>query len=378
MRSPRRWTAAVLAGVLCFAAEAAEPAFQEVVVKPGDTLWAIANAYLKDPARWDELLKYNNQLASRDPTVALTGMTLRVPVGMIKEDLRTAWLYDRHNKVLYRRRGVGDWKATGSDMDLFGNDAVRTLDSSRAKVRFLNKDLLSLDPNSMAVFKPDDKDYDVELKAGGLFVGSRSKVATPSTVITPRGQDSKYSAKVRPDLSTLVEVYTGKVGVEAAGKTVDVGAGMATEVKIGLAPGVPMAIPDMPDFQARAADFDAAFRKTRAPIAAPPAPAARRPGGASDLGANRSDLKSLKVGVPVSAYHIQVSRTEDFAAVVLDRVFDADPGVDFKAAGLPPGQYWVRVAAIDLLGAKGTFSAPKFYTWTGAARAPEAGRNPAR
>ncbi|MEQ1920413.1 MAG: LysM peptidoglycan-binding domain-containing protein, partial [Elusimicrobiota bacterium] len=60
-----------------------EQDFQLVVVKPGDTMWAIANKYLKDPARWDEILKHN-QLPTKDPTVALPGMTLRVPVRLIK------------------------------------------------------------------------------------------------------------------------------------------------------------------------------------------------------------------------------------------------------------------------------------------------------
>src|SRR5438552_1087329 len=103
----------VLASLLCLAlaagAEQRQTAFQNVVVKKGDTLWSISNAYLKDPARWDELLKYN-RLPSSDPTVALPGMTLRVPVVLIKEDLRAAHLVYILKRVVSRRRETADWK----------------------------------------------------------------------------------------------------------------------------------------------------------------------------------------------------------------------------------------------------------------------------
>ena len=71
----------------------AQTTFQDVVVKPGDTLWGISHAYLKDPARWDEILKYN-KLPTQDPTVALPGMTLRVPIKLIKTSLRAAHGHD--------------------------------------------------------------------------------------------------------------------------------------------------------------------------------------------------------------------------------------------------------------------------------------------
>jgi len=92
------------------AASTQESELQAIVVRPGDTLWAIANKYLKDPARWDEILKHN-KLPSSDPTVALPGMTLRVPVTLIKEDLRAAHLIYRMNKVLFRRKETADLQA---------------------------------------------------------------------------------------------------------------------------------------------------------------------------------------------------------------------------------------------------------------------------
>ena len=82
-------TALLLAAVSSGRAAMDDQDFQLVVVKPGDTMWAIANKYLKDPSRWDEILKHNT-LPTKDPTVALPGLTLRVPVRLIKAQLRAA------------------------------------------------------------------------------------------------------------------------------------------------------------------------------------------------------------------------------------------------------------------------------------------------
>ena len=124
-------------------------AFQLVVVKPGDTLWAIANKYLKDPARWDEILKHN-RLPTKDPTIALPGMTLRVPVRLIKAQLRAAHLVYTINRVLARRKDTADWKTGKLSMELFQGDTIRTLDESKARVKLLDKELFSLEQNSMA------------------------------------------------------------------------------------------------------------------------------------------------------------------------------------------------------------------------------------
>ncbi len=62
---------------------AAAEELQTIVVKPGDTLWSISNTYLKDPKRWNELLKYN-RLPAADPSIALPGMPLKVPVNLLK------------------------------------------------------------------------------------------------------------------------------------------------------------------------------------------------------------------------------------------------------------------------------------------------------
>jgi hypothetical protein len=347
-------------------AEAPEPNFQNVVVKRGDTLWGIANAYLKDPSKWDQILRHN-KLPSNDPTVALPGMTLKVPIQLIKENMRAAHLIYMINRVIFRRKETADWKPAESNMELFRGDTIRTLDSAKAKVRFLNADLLSIEANSMAVIKPVSADYDVELKSGGVFVG-HSRVVTASAKITPKTQDTQYSAKVKPDLSTLVEVYTGVAAVEGAGKSVDVRAGMSSEVKLGLAPGAPKKIADLPDFEARAADFNGEQIRGQARVKV--AVGAQLAYGAdadainkaADAGELKGDVASLSVGVPISGYRVQASRARDFEKVIFNKIFEPEERVELDRQNLPPGVYWFRIALIDLLGTEEKYSSPRLYS----------------
>jgi hypothetical protein len=343
-----------------------ETRFQSVVVKPGDTLWAIANHYLKDPSHWDEILKYNH-LPSSDPTVALPGMVLRVPIRLIKERYRAARLIELVNRALCRRGETADWKEAALNAELFGGDALRTLEAARAKVRFVGEQILSLDPNSMAILRPPKADYDVELKSGGVFAG-QARVVTVSARIVPKTKDAQYSAKVRADLSTLVEVYTGEAAVTAQGRTVDVPAGRQTEVKLGLSPGVPTKITDLPNFEARAAAFTGSQIVGEARVSL--GKGLRLAGGtdadsinkAIDAAGLHGDVMSLSVGIPISAYRVQASGGRDFSSVLLDRTFDPDQRIDTKAFGLAPGVYWFRIALIDLLGVEGAFSAPRLYS----------------
>lgn len=367
MNLPARLLASAIVLLSVAARAETELRFQSIVVKQGDTLWGIANNFLKDPSKWDEILKFN-KLPSSDPTVALPGMTLKVPIYLIKENLRAAQLVYLLNKVVYRREDTADWKGAALDMQLFKGDTLRTQEASKAKVKFLDREMLSLDSNSMAVIKPQHRDYDVELKSGGIFVG-RSKVVTASATITPKTRDTQYSAKVKEDLSTLVEVYTGMANVAAQGRSVDVKAGMSTEVQLGLAPKTPTAIVDVADFEARAAEFTGSSVRgeARLKIAKGAALAAGADAemlnNAADVGtALRGDVMSLSVGIPISAYRVQASKDREMEKIILNRVFEPEDRVNFRELGLAPGVYWFRVTLIDLLGTEGKPSAPRLYS----------------
>jgi hypothetical protein len=350
-----------------FPARAAEPVelrearttFQNVVVRPGDTLWAIAHVYLKDPARWDEILKYN-RLPTQDPTVALPGMTLRVPIRLIKTSLRAAHVVYLVNKVFYRRKETADWKGTSMAMEVFQGDSLRTLEDSKARVMFLNKELLNLEQNSMAVIKPSDQDADVELKSGSVFTG-HARIVTSNARITPRTGDTRYSATVEQNLTTRVEVFKGAAAVAAQGVQVVVTAGMQTRVAPGLAPEAPKVLENLVDLESRAQEFASASEVGGGAAPNPRVPPPQ-PEPEADADSLRGDIQVLKIGEPILGYRVQASVERDFHKTVFDKKYAVDDRFAADEAGLKPGAYWWRVSAVDLLGTEGRFHEPRYYT----------------
>ena len=359
------------------AARAAEE-LQTIVVKPGDTLWSISNTYLKDPKKWNVILKYN-RLPSSDPSIALPGMPLRVPTTLLKEEYRAAKLVYSLNEVLFRRTGVTDWQGVNTKMDLFKNDTLRTMAEARADIKFYTGEILNLFPNSIAVLRPPGKkNVDVELLAGELR-SVKSRVITASARITPKTKDTEFGAKLKDDLTTLVQVTKGKVDVEAQGKTVEVLEGFASEVKMDMAPSQPVKMPALPQFEhgSVTALSTASGPQLRtdggvislANMKTSQRPAATLPKGelpkdipAADISGKGIDtseiVKMLSVGNPIQSYHLQVSKEQAFTTTVLNKEYDAFDKIDLNEL-LPPGNYYMRIALVDLLGFEGKFSAPR-------------------
>lgn len=347
---------------------------QTIVVKPGDTLWSIANTYLKDPKRWNEILRYN-KLPSADPSIALPGMPLKIPVRLIKEQFRAAKLVYYINEVLFRPVNGARWDGVKSNMDLYRSDTLRTTVNARADVKFYTGEMLNLMPNSMAVLRPPQKDADVQLLSGEMR-GVRSRVVTASARIIPRTKDTEFGARIKDDLTTLVQVYKGKAAVEAQGKVVEVPEGFASEVKMDLPPSQPVKLPPLPEFadggtrlargnqpQVKMSGNIVSLDMGKAPRAGAGAPVpkagegAPKPGDASAINADEIS-KMITVANPVQGYHMQAARDQAFSNIALDRTYDVFDRINL-ADYLPPGTYWVRISYIDLLGFEGKFNAPR-------------------
>jgi LysM repeat protein len=354
------------AGILSIPAGAQQesPAdMQSIVVKPGDTLWSVAQRYLKDPTKWDEILRYN-RLPSSDPTVALPGMSLRLPIRSVREEFQAAQVISTINRVLHRSRDGGPWTEAAVDMEVFRNDTIKTLADSDAVIRFLDNDLLQITPNSMAIVMPVTKDYHIELKHGGVVAGNK-RIRVGAAVVSPANPNTVYTASVNDDQSTVVRVFRGEASVAAAGRTVKVATGQATEVKLGLAPSLPFAIPDISSFQSMVSGFEGRLLSIKKRFARMPAPLhaeAPRPMQAPQTDDLMREAAAIKAMEAVMGYRVECSRTQDFQPPVTQKYFDVSAPMRPEDFDLPQGRYWCRMAPVDLLGAVGKFKEPKVYS----------------
>ncbi|MEW6040980.1 MAG: LysM peptidoglycan-binding domain-containing protein [Elusimicrobiota bacterium] len=358
--------------LLCQEKKEEEVILQEVQVKEGDTLWSVANYYLKDPKAWDKILKYN-KLPSSDPNIILPGMVLKVPVLMIKEHLRPAYLVSILNQVKYRKKETIDWKDAFLNQALYNEDGLRTLARSRARIKFLTGELVHLDENSLVVVRPEKKQEEISLFSGAARA-SKTKVITDTAEvnprITPQTQKSDFKTKVTPDKTTFVEVYEGIVDVTAQGKTVSVNKGFGSQVKYLNPPSEPLPLPPLPEFET---SFE--------PTSTSPLPSPRTGEGISETtppsfeGTGKEELKlGLKdisadisqvkvIRAQVVQYHLQIAKDADFKDIIEDETepMKGDVELDLKKRSLPDGKYFYRISYVDEIGFESAFSRPRSF-----------------
>jgi LysM repeat protein len=324
---------------------------QEITVKEGETLWSIANYYLKNPRAWPEILKYNPKL-SRDPNVVLPGMKLLVPIVLIKEHLRVA-AYVVHilNKSDYMRKGGVRWKPAYVNLDLYNEDALRTYINSVATVKFLSGEVVRMEENSLVIVRPELKREEVELKEGGIRAGN-TKIVTASAVIDPKVKDSDFRAKLAPDKTTIVEVYKGLVDVTAQGKTVRLKGGFGTRVRPLEPPELPKRLPKVPKATKEVASREVYLSDMNVSLKIPVAKFVKLE--------RIEGVRSKVVGELERKYHLQISPDVKFKKLVVDEigVLKENINFDFKKYNLKDGRYYYRFSYIDGLGFESDFSQP--------------------
>jgi hypothetical protein len=370
---------AVFYFALCAPPSHSAEVLQEITVKEGDTLWSISNFYLKDPRRWPDILKHNPRL-SNDPNIVLPGMRIQVPIYLIKEHLRAAHLVYILQDVRFRRRQEAEWKRAWTNMELYEDDGVRTLEKSQAQVKLPSGEVLRLFENSLLIVKPEKMEDQAELLAGEVR-SSKTKIITAETVVKPqitaKSEAPDFKTKIKADKTTLVEVYKGVIDVTAQGKTVTVSEGFGTEVKFRDSPSAPLRLPDMPDLKIDARDAKAqASRdgKLEISIAVPDAGYMPSPGGRQHQSGARMEKTSGEgeeqksagriLGSAVKKYRLQVSTSQAFVSISHEETKDLTSKIslDFTRLGLPDGLYYWRVSYIDQLGFEGRYSEPRAFT----------------
>jgi LysM repeat protein len=323
---------------------------QKIDVKAGDTLWSIANYYLKDPRAWPEILKHN-KLSSSDPNVILPGMKLNVPVKLVKEHLRPAHLVYVLNEVRYRRRNTVRWSQAKRNMKFYNEDSVRTMKQAKADVRFLTGEIVKLDENSLIVLRPEKKREEVKLFSGAVRA-SRAKVLTETTVVNPKidpkSPNPDFKTKVKKDKTTLVQVYEGIVDVTAEGKTVTLTKGFGTEVKHLKPPSPPRLLPPEPKFK----PSDPATRDTLK----------LNIDSSMQDEFGKEQTRALSTW-EVTEYHLQIAADKEFNKILIDKTSHLKNTIDINKNkfNLKDGIYYYRVALVNEMGFESKFSAPEKF-----------------
>ena len=341
-------------------AQESEVILQEISVKDGDTLWSVANYYLKDPRAWSDILKYN-KLPSSDPNIILPGMKLKIPIMLVKESLRPAYLIYLLNDVRYRRRNTVTWEPAILNMEFFNEDGIRTTGNSNARVKFLTGELVHIGENSFVILRPEKEREEVKLFSGSVR-SSKAKVLTERVTLEPKiapsGAKPDYKTKVKEDKTTLVEVYEGIVDVTAEGKTVTLNKGFGTQVKFLQPPEAPRELPPLPKY-ADQSGGELPESKLETPemsrgsllvqMKLPEIP--------------KLETKAKVVGALASKYHLQISSDNKFKEILIEETDGIKDRIllNFDKYNLPDGKYWYRLAYMDELGFESEFTLPRSF-----------------
>jgi len=362
-------------------AEEKEILLQEIEIKEGQTLSQIANYYLKDPKQWPEILKYN-KLNISDIYAPLPGMKIKVPIVIVKEKFRPAYLVYILNKVKYRKRNSVLWEDPTINMELYNDDAISTQENSRANIKFYSGEILTIDENSFVTIRPELKQEEVTLHKGGIRATNTKVITETAEVlpkIDPKLPKTDFRTKVREeDKTTLVEVYEGAVDVTAQGKTVYVPKGFGTEIKPLSPPSEPKALPPPPELTFKLQDVqlskdnELVLSKSVSILSfqlKPPQQVEQKESlpfitekqqkpsvseSTKEKISTKQEEKTKVLGQIIKKYRLQIAKDKDFKKVVYEETNELKPNqtinFDLTKIQLPDGKYYYKISYIDELG----------------------------
>jgi hypothetical protein len=298
-------------------------------VRPGDSLWAVAERYLSS-ADYLSRLQVLNHIS--DPAQLQPGTRLRIPVGWLKLQPAPVEVLHVRNDATVIRAATGDRETLAVGMRLAAGDRVHTGADSSASLRFadgarlimqamsdLTLDRISSFGEMISVdswLRLQDGRVDVRAAGGG----SRLHIQTPIGVSSVRGTEFRVGMAARERVMRT-EVVQGVVGVEAQSRGRDIAAGFGTLTAAGQPPEPLVHLLPAPDILAIPTYLD------HVPIAfsIPPLPGA-------------------------VAYRLQIAPDPSFDALLFDVVV---PTPDFHGPAAPDGTYTWRVRGIDARGLEG-------------------------
>jgi len=204
-------------------------------LRPSDSIWTVANDYLKSNKNWVELVRYNH---ITDPNRVSPGTTLQIPFNWLKVQPAPAIAISVTGEALVKKSQATQWQQLLAQQYLRVGDTIRTVNGS-VLVKFADNSVLRLDYHTTLVFnrlsqfgKSGMTDTGLRLEKGRVSTkvkpvkenGSRYEISTPSAVAAVRGTEFRLETDGK---QTNLEVMEGTVNLASPSQTLDVPAGFA-------------------------------------------------------------------------------------------------------------------------------------------------------
>ncbi len=301
-------------------------------VRPGDSLWKIANDYLISPDYWRKVQELNGIGKTRRLS---PGTRLTIPVEWLKQQPASASIVTFRGEIELIRQGKSG--PLPDDNTLYMGDGIRTGENSSISISFSDGSQVTVFPSSEIYLETLEAKEEKGLTSTVIRVvngrivnrvarqnkGSRYQVDTPAAVAAVRGTEFRIGAEAGGEIMRS-EVLSGAVGVSGSGVTQHVSAGYATIAKVGSPPIAPRRLPEAPDLS-----------------------------GLSKRTASQSINYQWPMLTNVNSYRAQLALDDAFSQIVSEVVLET-PQVTWNA--LTPATYFMQVRGIDELGLEG-FSA---------------------
>jgi len=329
------WLSTVIAVVS--AAQSPEVETFEYTIKKGDSCAKIAKSVYGDRKHYELVHQYNRWLGPKLPHRLEEGQVLVLPK-TLPPALPDAEVTAARRTVEARSPETPSWSTARPGLDLFRGWRVNTHERSSAEITFRDHSRIDLRQNTLVIIyggsgeRTRRKTSEATLDRGalrtrlGAYTGKSGRavtVTTPSAVTEIDGGMSLVT--VDPEGTSRVANHgAGKASVRSSkgGTKVKVKSKMGSKVVKDKRPSKPKALPPTPAWTTDGATTFAS---------------------AGDRGA------IFGVWIPVDtaeAYRVEIARQPDGADLIASRAVPSSIH-RFEVQDLPPGDYYVSVAAID-------------------------------
>lgn len=311
----------------------------EYEIVKGDTCASISTKLYGHRKHYEVIHQHNRWLGAQMPHHLEPGQTLTLPESLPPER-PDAEVTAARRRVEARSPDTADWSSARPGLDLYRGWRVNTHERASAEITFRDDSRIEMRESTLVIIfggtqaEARRQTAEAQLDRGalrsrlGAYTGGDAReitVTTPSAVAEFEGGNTLVTVD-EGGTSRVANHGEGKAAVRSAakrGRTVRVKSKMGSRVDRGTAPSKPKPLPPAPAWIDRGPTMFAAAGERGGTI--------------------RGEWGAIAVA---GSYRVEISRHADGREPIASQTVGADVH-RFEAQQLPPGDYYVSVAAID-------------------------------